>query len=101
MRASLSGSYYTVVAGTDDIRGLAEQWPCHGLNLDAEYAFEFSAKNGDLVDVTATEDGKPFDADDDGGALAALCDDAGRFGAEHLALDDVLAIRYPTRAPGR
>ena len=101
MRASLNGSFYTVVAEIDDVQEFAKSWPCHGLNLDAEYTFEFSAKNGDIVDLSATEDGKPFDTSDSGAALSALSEDAGRYGAETLGLEDVLAIRFPASAPRR
>lgn len=100
MRATLNGSFYTVVAEVDDVRGLASKWPCHGLNLDAEYTFEFSAGNGDIVDLSATEDGRAIGTEDsDGEALRVLSEDAGRFGAEQLGLESVLAIRYDVHMP--
>jgi len=94
MKAELAGSCYTVTAEPEDVASFTATWPCSGLDPDCSYRFEFSASNGDLVDVTASRDGKPVDHED-GSALVALSEDAGRFGAEQLGLEDVLAIRWP------
>lgn len=96
MIATLGNSTYSVVATVDDVRAFAASWPCSGLDLDCGFLFEFSASNGDLVDLEVVRDGKavPHEEGDDGAALAAMSEDACRFGAEELGLKDVLAIHF-------
>lgn len=102
MRAELEGGHYTVIVPVDELLVFARQWPGHNLDLDAEYVFQFSASNGDLVDVGKFIDGKyvmPEDTED-GPDHVALSEAAGEFGARELNLTDVLAIRFnETPAP--
>lgn len=102
MRAELEGSSYTVIVPIDEVLAFARQWPGHNFDLDAEYVFQFSSKNGDLVDVGKLVDGKyavPEDTED-GPEHVALSEAAGEFGARELNLTDVLAIRFnETPAP--
>lgn len=97
MKTELAGSYYIVTAEPEDIAAFMASWPCSGLDPDCSYRFEFSASNGDLVDLQAYREGNPVEHED-GEALAALSEDAGRFGANRLGLDKVMAIRWPEAA---
>lgn len=101
MKAELRNSTYTVTVSPEEVHAFASTWPCSGLNTDLGFVFEFSASNGDLVDLNEIRDGRAFPHDDegDGPALVALSDDACRFGAETLELEDVIAIRYPGQRP--
>lgn len=97
MIATLEGSIYTVTATNRDVCDFAATWPCHGLDTDCEYVFQFSASTGDIVDVNAIRDSGQLEAtaeNEDGEALKALSEEAGRYGAEQLGLQDVLSIRY-------
>lgn len=96
MKAVLKGSHYSVTVPIDELLMFAKQWPCHNLDLDAEYVFECDARNGDLVEIGKFVDGGYVSTDDaeDGPALLALSEEAGEFGARDLNLTDVLAIRY-------
>lgn len=101
MRAELNGGEYSVLVDNDEVRGFMASWPCSGLDEAASYRFTFSASSGDLVDLAAfREDGREDGTErDDGSALAALGEDAGRFGAESLALGHVMDLRYASTAP--
>ncbi len=97
MISTLSGVNYSVLVSNLEVIDFAASWPCHGLDLDAEYLFDFDSRNGDLVDVTVLRDGMRPDKtrdDEDGEALRALSEDAGLTGAEELGLRDILLIRF-------
>ena len=97
MICTLEGTSYSVTVTSAEVISFAATWPCHGLDLDSEYVFQFDARNGDLVEVSALRDGIRLDdvtEDEDGSALGALCDDACLTGAEELGLRDVLGIRF-------
>lgn len=96
MHAELNGSTYTVTATSKDVCDFAAAWPCHGLDTDSEYVFEFSSANGDLVDLNALRAGRLESLKDgeDGAALAALSEDACRAGAEQLGLNEIIAVHF-------
>lgn len=97
MISTLEGSTYSVLVTNGKLNEFAATFPCHGLDLDSEYLFQFDSRNGDLVDVTVLRDGeRPDDVSEqeDGAALRVLSEDAGLTGAEQLGLRDVIAIRY-------
>lgn len=98
MQADRIGAEYSVSVDKDDVVAFMRSWPCSGLDADASYRFVFSASNGDLVDLTVTRGDGHVDTteSEDGPALLALSEDAGRFGAEELGLEEVIAIRFPT-----
>jgi hypothetical protein len=101
MICELHGSVYTVLVTNAEVCEFARSWPANRLDTDGEYIFQFDARNGDLVDVSAmTDEGIARDIleDEDGDWLAALSNDATLVGAEALGLIDVVAIRYPTLA---
>ncbi|NTF17767.1 hypothetical protein G6L37_05090 [Agrobacterium rubi] len=101
MISELFGSVYTVTVTSADVNTFAASFPCHGLDLDAEYVFEFDVRNGDLVAMSALRDGVKLDdvgEDEDGEGLRVLTEDAGLTGAEHLGLRDVLLIRFGQEA---
>jgi hypothetical protein len=96
MKAESAGPHYFVVtADSDDVSKFVASWPGSGLDEEASYSFTFSAKNGDLVDLWAIRGDGQRDATnmDDGPDLLALSEDAMKFGAIELSLDDVIAIR--------
>lgn len=96
MKAEKAGNHhYTVTADNEDVTKFMAAWPCSGLDEEASYVFTFSSRTGDLVDLWAIradgrEDGTEMD---DGPDLLALSDDAMKFGALDLSIDDVIAIR--------
>lgn len=97
MISSLSGSSYTVLITNREVREFSRAWPCNGLDTDAEYRFEFDARNGDLIDLCAMRDGITEDRiseEEDGSWMAALSEDATLVGAEALGLREVVAIRF-------
>lgn len=97
MKSELKGGYYEVLVTNADLIKFADQFPCHGLDLDAEYVFLFDARNGDLVEMSALRDGMIPDCvteEENGAGLVALGEDAGLTGAEQLGLQDVLAMKY-------
>lgn len=97
MISELHETVYTVHVTNAEVCAFARSWPCHNLDTDGEYLFEFDRRNGDLVAVDAvTPDGglRQIAEEEDGGWLSALCDDAMLEGAEDLGLSDVIAIRY-------
>lgn len=97
MISTLEGITYTVLVTNKELNDFASSFPCHGLDLDSEYLFEFDARNGDLVDITVLRDGVRPDAvreEEDREGLRALSEDATLTGAEELGLRDVIAIRY-------
>ncbi len=97
MISTLEGSTYSVLVTNRKLNEFAAAFPCNGLDLESEYLFQFDARNGDLVEVTALRDGeRPDDISEqeDGEALRVLSEDAGLTGAEQLGLRDVIAIRY-------
>jgi len=102
MQATAHGtSSYTVVVDGEDIGGFMATWPGSNLRADATLTFTFDSGNGDLVDMDMAVDGRVTSTHDvDGPALAALSEEAGRFGALQLGLADVVAIRHPDRGPG-
>lgn len=97
MISTLEGNTYKVVVTNRELNEFAASFPCHGLNLDSEYSFEFDTRNGDLVDITVLRDrGVPdtIHEGEDGEALRVLAEDATLAGAEFLGLRDVIAIRF-------
>jgi hypothetical protein len=97
MISTLSGIHYSVLVLNEEVINFAAAWPCHGLDLEAEYLFDFDSRNGDLVDVTVLRCGTRPDemrGDENGEALRVLSDDASLAGAEELGLRDALAIRF-------
>jgi hypothetical protein len=97
MICTLNGSCYTVTVTNAEVNAFARTYPCHGLDLDADYVFQFDARNGDLLEVSALRDGERLEdvtEEEDGGALSALSEDATLTGAEELGLRDVLGIRF-------
>lgn len=98
MEATLNGTVYTVLVSNAEVCDFASQWPGHHFDTDAEYIFEFEVRNSDLVDLNAVRDGVavPTEEDEDGPEFVAMSEDAGKFGAETLNLEDVIAIRYPS-----
>lgn len=96
MKAEMAGKHhYVVTAENDDVTKFMAAWPCSGLDEDASYVFTFSARTGDLLELWAVrangqEDGTEMD---DGPDLLALSEDAMKFGALKLSIDDVIAIR--------
>jgi hypothetical protein len=101
MRAYLQGGEYVVEVGSDEVDAFASSWPCSNLTADAGKEFVFSATTGDIIDAaTVTRGGRYPTETDDGPALAALAEDACRFGARTLELTEVIAIRFPEAASG-
>jgi hypothetical protein len=97
MICTLQGATYSVLVPNDEVIKFAATWPCHGLDLDSEYLFDFDARNGDIVGTTVLRDGMRPDSvhdDEDGEALRALSEDAGLTGAEKLGLPDVIGMRF-------
>lgn len=101
MISELKGSVYQVLVTNSDVCEFARSWPCHGLDTDAQYLFEFDARNGDLISASALDENgveRDFFEGESGSALVALSEDATLTGAEQLNLVDVIAIRYPDLA---
>lgn len=98
MEARLNGTVYTVLVTNAEVSDFAATWPGNHFDRDAEYVFEFDVRNGDLVDINAVRDSQvvPTTEDEDGPEFVAMSEDAGKFGAEALGLDAVVAIRYPS-----
>lgn len=102
MISTLEGTCYTVLVTNKEVCDFASSWPCNRLDTDAEYQFQFDARNGDLIDICALRDGvteSRISKDEDGEWLAALSEDATLIGAEQLGLADVVAIRFGNLAP--
>lgn len=98
MICELHGSVYSVLVTNAEVCDFARSWPANRLDTNGEYLFQFDARNGDLVDVSAVDgEGATRDIlkEEDGDWLSALSDDATLVGAEQLGLVDVMAIRYP------
>ena len=70
-----SKSFITIRVEADDVRALADKWPCSGLNRDNGMLCEFDKRNGDLVDI----DDAAMHPGADGAAVSALVDDAKAF----------------------
>lgn len=100
MRAYMQGGGgFVVEVDPDEIEAFSSRWPCSNLTVTSGKEFLFSAENGDILDAATVSRGRRFSTEaDDGSALAALADDACRFGAQALGLTDVLAIRFPDLA---
>jgi len=101
MKAEKAGDhYYTVTVEQPDVVSFMRSWPCSGLDDEASYSFTFSSHTGDLVDLFAVRSNGKMDSTetDDGPDLLALSEDAMKFGALELALEDVIAIRGIARA---
>lgn len=96
MEAVNAGKNYRVTVRVDELLAIAQRWPAHNFDLDAEYVFEFDGKNGDLVDVEKFVDGKFTvpDETEDGPEHVALAEEACEFGARELGLSSVLEIRF-------
>jgi hypothetical protein len=97
MISTLQGVTYSVLVTNEEVIKFASSWPCHGLDLDAEYLFDFDARNGDIADITVLRSGLRPDTvqgDEDGEALRVLSEDAALTGAEELELRDVIFIRF-------
>lgn len=97
MISTLERTSFSVTVTNAEVNSFAATWPCHGLDLDSEYVFQFDARNGDLIEVSALRNGVTPDditENEDGQALGVLCDDACLTGADELGLRDVLAIRF-------
>jgi len=95
MQAEMKGGNYRVVVDESEVAEFMKSWPASGLDRETEYTFEFSAMNGDLVDIEARSENelRSLHEDEGGEALRVLSEDAGKFGALELGLDDVIAIR--------
>ncbi|GJD90931.1 hypothetical protein BHAOGJBA_4475 [Methylobacterium hispanicum] len=101
MRAYMQGGGYVVEVDRDEVDAFASEWPCSNLTVTSGKEFVFSASNGDILDAFTLSRGRRYSTEaDDGPALAALADDACRFGAQTLGLTDVIAVRFPDLAPG-
>jgi hypothetical protein len=85
MKAELFESVYIVRLDESDVMQWAERWPCYGTRRPL--AFEFSASNGDLVDMQGEDSGN-----DESGILA-LSNDCALAGALALGLADVTDMR--------
>jgi hypothetical protein len=97
MDCTLNGTTYEVLVTNAELITFAQSFPCHGLDLDSEYVFQFDSKNGDLVDLSVLRDGvrpESVSEEEDGEGLRCLSEDAGLAGAEQLGLQDVIAIRF-------
>jgi hypothetical protein len=76
-----NGSYYSVTVTRREIEAFAARWPCSGMRSPKQaITFQFSKRNGDLVDITGEAKGY------DEGAVAALSQDAQKYGAKKLGL---------------
>jgi hypothetical protein len=106
MDAAMACDAYSVVAHEDDVEAVRRRWPGADIPEGRSYRFEFSARKGDLLEVTRYVWGEPdhgpfmVGSDEegievDGPAELAVSEEAGRFGAENLGLDDLIALRYP------
>lgn len=98
MEARSRGSVYLVAVSPKELSDFAKSWPGHHFDIDNEYVFEFDRKNGDLIDMNILRGDElhPLPEDQDGPEFVALAEEACRWGAEALLLDDVMAIRYPS-----
>ena len=85
MKAELVGSNFVVALTESDVAAWADRWPCYGERRPL--AFEFSAGNGDIVDIQGD------DSDNDESGVAALSNDACLAGALALGLDSVVDMR--------
>lgn len=101
MKTNDAGSCYEVIANEEDVATFMKSWPASGLNEDSSYVFLFDKSTGDIVDLEAETNGERCTVPDEesGAALLALSEDACKFGAEELQLDDVLAIRFGATNP--
>lgn len=100
MRAYMQGGGFVVEVDRDEVDAFASRWPCSNLTVTSGKEFTFSAENGDILDAATVSRGRRYSTEaDDGPALAALADDACRFGAQTLDLTEVLAIRFPDLVP--
>lgn len=98
MICELHGSVYTVTVTNAELCDFARSWPANRFDTDGEYLFQYDARNGDLVDLSAVSaDGmeREIGEEEDGDWMAALSEEAGMVGAETLGLRDVMAVRYP------
>ena len=76
-----NGPLYTVTVATREVEAFRRAWPCSGLR-GRPVTFQFDKRTGDLVDSNdTTQHPSGF-----GPALAALSDDAMRYGAGRLGL---------------
>ena len=85
MKAELNGTSYSVALDESDVLQWAERWPCYGERRPL--AFEYDARNGDLIDVQGDN------SDNDELGIVALANDAGLAGALALGLLEVVAMR--------
>lgn len=81
MIATSQGGFCIVSVTSDDVEEFRASWPCNGIPAHSSFRFEFSTRNGDLVNITMHgEHGELLDsADYDGPALLALSHDASNF----------------------
>jgi hypothetical protein len=77
MRFRSLGMIYRVMCSAADVAAFTSKWPGSGLT-GQPIAFDFDARNGDLVDVY------PNRASEDGPALLALSHDAQAYGRARL-----------------
>lgn len=77
-----NGSFYTVRCTKADVEAFKRSYPCSGLPNMA-IAFQFDARNGDLVDIYCRRDTHTFD----GPGLVALSQDAQRYGKERIDIN--------------
>jgi hypothetical protein len=97
MISTLEGRHFSVLVTNQEVNEFARNFPCHGLDLDAEYLFQFDVRNGDLVDITVLRDGEIPESpreDEDTEGLRVLSEDATLVGAEELGLRDVIGLRF-------
>lgn len=83
MKVYDQGSSYRVSLNAYDIGDLADQWPASGLGGVRALWFEFSKKNGDLVDLKRGR----WEDRADPGAVLALAEDAMWYGADELGIE--------------
>lgn len=97
MRAYRQGGAFVVVVDAEEVEAFASTWPGSNLTTTAGKEFSFAADTGDLIDAWTLDGERRLSTEpDDGPALLALAEDACLFGARTLALEGVLAIRYPS-----
>ena len=84
MKVYNQGAFYRVTVSASEVYDFNRRWPCSELSGDHGISFTFQADNGDLVDHNARDY-------EDGGALVALSEDAGKYGARKLK---ILEWRY-------
>lgn len=78
MRAFDNGSFFTVLATTNDVTAFAKRWPCFGPRKPL--SFEFDKRNGDLVGLHGV-----LDSHDESG-ITALAEDCQRYGEGRLGI---------------